>query len=62
MLALGGQGRDDQIPALDVAYLKFVGMAARIGRRATEDEVREFFEPYGEHAALAGCYALHARR
>ena len=29
-----------------------------MGRRATEDEVREFFEPYGEYAALAGCYAL----
>ena len=59
MLAVAGQGRDDQLPALDVAYLKFVGLAARMGRRATEDEVREFFEPYGEYAALAGCYALH---
>jgi 3-methyladenine DNA glycosylase/8-oxoguanine DNA glycosylase len=44
-----------------VAYLKFVGLAARMGRRATEDEVREFFEPYGEYAALAGCYALQRR-
>jgi 3-methyladenine DNA glycosylase/8-oxoguanine DNA glycosylase len=61
MLAVAGQGRDDQLPALDVAYLKFVGLAARMGRRATEDEVREFFEPYGEYAALAGCYALHVR-
>jgi len=56
-----GQGRDDQLPALDVAYLKFVGMAAGLGRRATEDEVREFFSPYGEYAALAGHYALHRR-
>ena len=31
------------------------------GRRATEDEVREFFAPYGEYAALAGCYALQRR-
>jgi 3-methyladenine DNA glycosylase/8-oxoguanine DNA glycosylase len=61
MLAVGGQGRDDQLPALDVAYLKFVGLAARLGRRATEDEVREFFAPYGEYAALAGCYALQRR-
>jgi 3-methyladenine DNA glycosylase/8-oxoguanine DNA glycosylase len=48
MLAVAGQGRDDQLPALDVAYLKLV-------------EVREFFSPYGEYAALAGCYALHRR-
>jgi len=50
--------RDDQLPALDVAYLKFVGLAAGLGRRATEEEVREFFAPYGEYAGLAGCYAL----
>jgi hypothetical protein len=35
-----------------------VGMAAGLGRRATEEEVREFFAPYGEYAGLAGCYAL----
>jgi 3-methyladenine DNA glycosylase/8-oxoguanine DNA glycosylase len=61
MLAVAGQGRDDQLPALDVAYLKLVGLAARLGRRATEDEVRAFFAPYGEYAALAGCYALQRR-
>ena len=61
MLAVTGQGRDDQLPALDVAYLKFVGAAAGLGRRATEEEVREFFAPYGEYAALAGCYALQRR-
>jgi 3-methyladenine DNA glycosylase/8-oxoguanine DNA glycosylase len=61
MLAVAGQGRDDQLPALDVAYLKLVGLAAGLGRRATEDEVRDFFAPYGEYAALAGHYALHRR-
>jgi 3-methyladenine DNA glycosylase/8-oxoguanine DNA glycosylase len=61
MLAVEGQGRDDQLPALDVAYLKLVGLAARLGRRATEAEVRAFFAPYGEYAALAGCYALQRR-
>jgi DNA-3-methyladenine glycosylase II len=61
MLAVAGQGRDDQLPALDVAYLKFVGAAAGLGRRATEDEVREFFAPYEEYAGLAGHYALHRR-
>jgi 3-methyladenine DNA glycosylase/8-oxoguanine DNA glycosylase len=59
MLAFEGQGRDDMLPALDVAYLKLVGVLAGLGRRATEVEVRAFFAPYEEHAALAGIYALH---
>jgi 3-methyladenine DNA glycosylase/8-oxoguanine DNA glycosylase len=58
-LAFQGQGRDDMLPALDLAYVKLVGSLAGLGRRATEDEVREFFAPYEEHAALAGIYALH---
>ena len=53
-LALHGQGRDDQLPAGDLAYLKLVGGLARLGRRATEDEVREFFAPYAPYAGLAG--------
>ena len=57
-LAFHGQGRDDQLPAGDLAYLKLVGHLAGLGRRASEDEVRAFFAPYGEHAALAGLYAL----
>jgi 3-methyladenine DNA glycosylase/8-oxoguanine DNA glycosylase len=61
MLAFEGQGRDDMLPALDLAYVKLVGQLAGLGRRATEDEVREFFAPYDEHAALAGIYALHRR-
>jgi 3-methyladenine DNA glycosylase/8-oxoguanine DNA glycosylase len=61
MLAFEGQGRDDMLPALDLAYVKLVGQLAGIGRRATEDEVREFFAPYEEHAALAGIYALQRR-
>ena len=61
MLAFEGQGRDDMLPALDLAYVKLVGQLAGLGRRATEDEVREFFAPYGEYAGLAGCYALQRR-
>jgi 3-methyladenine DNA glycosylase/8-oxoguanine DNA glycosylase len=57
-LAFHGQGRDDQLPAGDLAYVKLVGHLAGLGRRATEDEVREYFAPYGEHAALAGVYLL----
>ena len=59
-LAHHGQGRDDQIPAGDLAYVKLVGKLARLGRRATVEEVREFFEPYAPYAALAGLYMLNA--
>jgi 3-methyladenine DNA glycosylase/8-oxoguanine DNA glycosylase len=62
MLAVEGQGRDDMLPALDLAYVLLVGRLAHGGRRATEQEVREFFAPYEEHAALAGVYALHGHR
>jgi 3-methyladenine DNA glycosylase/8-oxoguanine DNA glycosylase len=60
-LAFLGQGRDDQLPAGDLAYVKLVGALADLGRRATEDEVRDFFAPYAPYQALAGMYALHAR-
>lgn len=61
-LALTGQGRLDQLPAGDLAYLKLVGRL-RTGdprARATEEEVGEFFEPYAPWAGLAGIYALHS--
>jgi 3-methyladenine DNA glycosylase/8-oxoguanine DNA glycosylase len=60
-LAFHGQGRDDQLPAGDLAYVKLVGRLAGLGRRATEEEVREFFAPFGEFAALAGIYSLAAK-
>jgi 3-methyladenine DNA glycosylase/8-oxoguanine DNA glycosylase len=59
-LALTGQGRLDQLPAGDLAFLKFVGRL-RTGdprARVTEDEVAEFFAPYAPWAGLAGVYAL----
>jgi DNA-3-methyladenine glycosylase II len=59
-LAYEGQGRDDQLPAGDLAYIKLVGHLAGLGRRATEDEVRDFFAPYEPYAGLAGTYALSA--
>ncbi len=61
MLAFEGQGRDDILPALDLAYVKLVGRIAHGGRRATEAEVRAFFAPYQEYAGLAGIYALGRR-
>ncbi len=61
VLAFLGQGRDDQLPAGDLAYVKAVGRWAGLGRRATEDEVRAWFAPYEPYAGLAGLYALNRR-
>lgn len=61
MLALTGQGRLDQLPAGDLAYLKLVGRLRSGGdprARATEDEVVELFAPYEQWAGLAGLHAL----
>jgi 3-methyladenine DNA glycosylase/8-oxoguanine DNA glycosylase len=60
-LAFAGQGRDDQLAAGDLAFVKWVGRATGLGRRATVEEVRALFEPYAPFQALAGMYALHAR-
>lgn len=60
-LALHGQGRHDQLPAGDLAFLKLVGRRRAGGdprARATEQEVLELFAPYGRWAGLAGTYAL----
>jgi 3-methyladenine DNA glycosylase/8-oxoguanine DNA glycosylase len=61
-LAFHGQGRDDQLPAGDLAYVTLVGRIGGLGRRATVDEVREFFAPYARYGALAGLYMLHGGR
>jgi 3-methyladenine DNA glycosylase/8-oxoguanine DNA glycosylase len=63
MLALGGQGRHDQLPAGDLSYIKWVGRRLFGGdphARASEDQVREFFAPYGAWAALAAAHALRS--
>lgn len=62
-LAQHGQGRHDQLPAGDLAYLKRVGLLRsggdpRYELRATEDEVRAFYAPYGEWKGLAGIHSL----
>jgi 3-methyladenine DNA glycosylase/8-oxoguanine DNA glycosylase len=59
MLALRGQGRHDQLPAGDLNLLKLVGRRLSGGdprARASEQEVREFFAPYGRWAGLAAAH------
>jgi 3-methyladenine DNA glycosylase/8-oxoguanine DNA glycosylase len=62
MLAFHGQGHHDRIPAGDLGYLKLVGRitTGHPKARATEEEVREFYAPYGEWKGLAGMYTLVA--
>ena len=59
-LALTGQGRLDQLPAGDLAYMKLVGRL-RDGHpyaRASEEEVARFFERFVPWSGLAGLHAL----
>jgi 3-methyladenine DNA glycosylase/8-oxoguanine DNA glycosylase len=59
-LALTGQGRLDQIPAGDLAYIKLVGrlQSADPRARAAEEDIRALFAPYAPWAGLAGLHAL----
>jgi 3-methyladenine DNA glycosylase/8-oxoguanine DNA glycosylase len=61
MLALKGQGRYDQLPAGDLGLIKYVGRRLSGGDPracASEQQVREFFAPYGEWAGLAATHAV----
>jgi 3-methyladenine DNA glycosylase/8-oxoguanine DNA glycosylase len=61
MLALHGQGRHDQVPAGDLGFLKLVGRLLSGGdprARVGEEQVREFFAPYGEWAGLAATHMM----
>jgi len=56
-LGLFGRGDPDSLPAGDLIYLKLVGRLARLGRRATVEEVEEFFLPYAPFRGLAATWA-----
>lgn len=61
MLALHGQGRNDQVPAGDLGLLRCVGRLLSGGDPrafAEEGQVREFFRPYGRWAGLAAAHLI----
>lgn len=59
-LGLFGRGDPDSLPAGDLMYLKLVGRLARLGRRATVEEVEEFYAPYAPFRGLAAAWSLTA--
>lgn len=59
-LRLFGRGDPDSLPAGDLIYLKQVGRLARLGRRATIEEVEEFYAPYAPFRGLAATWSAMA--
>ncbi len=57
-LGLFGRGEHDSLPAGDLAYIKLVGRLAGLGRRATVEEVEEFYAPYAPFRGLAGALTI----
>lgn len=53
-----GRGEPDCLPAGDLAYVKLVGVAAGLGRRATVPEVEDFYARYEPFRGLAGTFSL----
>jgi 3-methyladenine DNA glycosylase/8-oxoguanine DNA glycosylase len=53
-----GRGDPDSLPAGDLAYVKLVGRLAGLGRRATIEEIEDFYAPYEGWRALAGVFSL----
>jgi 3-methyladenine DNA glycosylase/8-oxoguanine DNA glycosylase len=58
VLALNGRGEADSLPAGDLGFIKLVGVLAGLGRRATVEEVEDFFAPYSPFRGVAGTFAL----
>ncbi len=57
-LGLFGRGDPDSLPAGDLIYLKLVSRLAGLGRRATVEEVEEFYAPYAPFRGLAGMWTI----
>jgi 3-methyladenine DNA glycosylase/8-oxoguanine DNA glycosylase len=59
-LGLHGRGEPDSLPAGDLAFIKLVGRLTGLNRRATVEEVEEFFAPYAPYRGLAASFILVA--
>ena len=59
VLGLNGRGEPDSLPAGDLGYIKLVGVLAGLGRRATVEEVEDYYAPYEPFRGLAGTFMLH---
>jgi 3-methyladenine DNA glycosylase/8-oxoguanine DNA glycosylase len=59
-MSLFGRGDPDSLPAGDLGYIKLVGRLTGRDRRATVEEVEEFFAPYEPYRGLAGTFILRA--
>lgn len=57
-LGLFGRGDPDSLPAGDLIYMKLVGRLTRLGRRATVEEVEEFYAPYAPFRGLVGAWTI----
>lgn len=57
-LQLFGRGEMDALPAGDLGYIKLVGRLAGLGRRATVEEVEEFYAPFEPFRGLVGSLTL----
>jgi 3-methyladenine DNA glycosylase/8-oxoguanine DNA glycosylase len=57
-LGLFGRGDPDSLPAGDLMFIKLVGRLAGLGRRATVEEVEEFYAPYAPFRGLAAHWTI----
>jgi 3-methyladenine DNA glycosylase/8-oxoguanine DNA glycosylase len=57
-LGLFGRGDPDSLPVGDLGYVKLVGRLASLRRRATVEEVEEFYAPFAPFRGLAGALTL----
>ena len=57
-LGFFGRGEPDSLPAGDLAYVKLIGVLGKLGRRATVDEVEDFYARFEPYRGLAGMFSL----
>lgn len=59
-LGFFGRGDLDTLPAGDLGYIKLVGRIGGLGRRASVEEVEQFYAPYAPFRGLVGALTLAA--